>query len=56
MSERFRELQLVCRSAAAILASRRKLGIDDPSRDAWPSSTEEFFRWHARQWQAKTKT
>jgi hypothetical protein len=46
--ERAQQLASACRTAAAILAARRRAGIPDPEPDPWPSSTWDFLAKHAK--------
>jgi hypothetical protein len=47
MAERGRMIEAVCRDAAAIQASRSRLGLPLGQPAPWPHSTFEFLRQHA---------
>jgi hypothetical protein len=47
LEERGRLIKAACRTTAAILTSRRAMGLPDPAPAPWPDSTWEFLRKHA---------
>ncbi len=51
LDERGRLIASACRTAAEILASRRRCGLPDEQPEPWPASTVEFLKRHARAWQ-----
>ena len=46
--ERGRLIESACRTAAEILASRRRCGLPDERPSPWPASTVEFLKRNAR--------
>jgi hypothetical protein len=48
LDEHGRLIESACRTAAEILAGRRRCGLPDEQPAPWPASTVEFLKKHAR--------